>query len=391
MFWFLWQRVNEKLLPGFTTLLPESLPLYTRFNSYDLFWDKVECYKVAVTTLSHETFCHLNSHFDPLVISAFGTPTPDSSLYLLHHTPKVKSEYPPVLLVHGAAANANCWTIQGIGGQGLARQLHNKGFDVFAITFSHPHGDNRLQALQLADAVERICCLTGSETVNLVAHSKGGIACRAWLQGLSAAPLSRAVKRICFLGVPNLGTDFVFRYPSLTLALFAAGFSVPVPYEYIKLGFAHMDMRSFSVYRTGTFKGQAQMLKDLSNRAPLNAFDAETRTVYHGGDSILGYSPGIERAINDGGQFIDQLNSLPFPSFIDVAFLAGTTTPVFLPPQVEETESDGLVFVESALFEQSFVKGGCKILARDLMPVDHLEMLYSYSVGEWIASVLTMP
>jgi len=59
-----------------------------------------------------------------------------------------------------------------MGHVGLQQQLVELGYRVFAITFSHPHGDNYIQAQQLADAVQQVCSRCGVQKVDLVVHSK---------------------------------------------------------------------------------------------------------------------------------------------------------------------------------------------------------------------------
>ena len=75
----------------------------------------------------------------------------------------------------------------------------------------------------MADAIDRIKKLTGAGTVDVVAHSKGGIAARIYMSNMSATAYRHDVRRLVMLGVPNLGTDFAFRNPSISYLIYTAG------------------------------------------------------------------------------------------------------------------------------------------------------------------------
>lgn len=73
---------------------------------------------------------------------------------------------------------------------------------VETITFSDPAGSNRDHAEELAVAVDALIARTGADTIDIVAHSMGGLATRWYLRGHPDAP----VRRIAFIGSPHRGT-----------------------------------------------------------------------------------------------------------------------------------------------------------------------------------------
>lgn len=354
------------------------------------FWTHSELCSLPLSFPEDDYFCESSEHRNPDVVKAFGTSSPPGTFFLLHHGPSNQKRGYPVILVHGAGTDASCWTWEGPGLTGLAWQLWRRGFWVFGITFSHPHGDNRIQGRQLAAACEKVCQITGSPRVDIVAHSKGGIACRAWLQGMVEGVSCDAVRRVCFLGVPNLGLDFIFRYPLLALSAWSLGFSMPIPYVQLNVGLSKVDTQKHSPYRGGAFKGQGQMLRDWSKDYPLEPGDWEALTVYRGGQTMIGCSLGIEEAIKDGEDFVSRLAEKPFVNPVEVALMAGSTSFWLLGEGATAVLGDGLVLPESALESGIFEKSGCKILGKELFPVHHFEMLYLPLVADWVTEMLRL-
>ena len=139
-------------------------------------------------------------------ISPFGSATPDAKYYLLHYAAGWDSNRNavPLLLLHGAGLDATSFCdVFALGYTGLQQQLLELGYRVFALSFSHPHGDNYYQALQLADAISRVRELTGAPQVDVLAHSKGGLAAWIYLAGLAGIPYNGEVRRYIMLGTPN--------------------------------------------------------------------------------------------------------------------------------------------------------------------------------------------
>lgn len=73
---------------------------------------------------------------------------------------------------------------------------------VEAMTFSDPTGSNRTHAREIAAAVEALLDKTGAERVDIVAHSMGGLAVRAYLRDSGG----RRVRRVVFVATPQRGT-----------------------------------------------------------------------------------------------------------------------------------------------------------------------------------------
>ncbi len=200
-----------------------------KYKGSSRFWERVELQQVKKLEGKEERFCSQNEHQDLDVINCFQTATPASKYYLLHYAPgwDRNRHQIPILLVPGAGLDANSFTdLYAMGYDGLQQQLVALGYRVFAITFSHTHGDNFIQAEQLADAISHICNVTGKEQIDLVAYSKGGTAARIYLSGLSDTPYCGDIRRYVMLGTPNLGVDFPFRNPLFNYVIYISAFFV---------------------------------------------------------------------------------------------------------------------------------------------------------------------
>lgn len=354
------------------------------------FWQSIEVVQVPSLIGRKESFCSLNKHYDPEIAGLLGS-APDSSICLLHTAPWDSDGYPvPVILIHGAGINGNSWVVDFKNeGEGLARFLRKKGFRVFAVTFSHTHGENMIQAAQIARVVDIVCERTGCKKVDLVCHSKGGIVCRTWLQGMTDVPFRGNVRRLILSGVPNLGTDQVFRHPLLSIISHSLGVSNVVAYDYMWPMGVITNTTLESIYGDGSFKGQTQLLYEWADSVPLNLLEPEVQTTYYGGWSLFGHSRGIKQAIADGGFYLQKLNKLKFPQQVEVAIMAGSKH--YFGQVAGETgaPSDGMVFIQSAIYDDSFVKSGCRLLSIDILDVNHLEMIYHNQAAEWVFQQLT--
>lgn len=103
----------------------------------------------------------------------------------------------PVLLVHGYAHNRSGWFL-------LDRRLRQSGFTSIHTLNYMPYlsGVPEL-ADRLAERVEAICELTGSDKVHLVGHSMGGIVARWYVQELGG---DTRVDTAITIGSPHSGT-----------------------------------------------------------------------------------------------------------------------------------------------------------------------------------------
>jgi triacylglycerol lipase len=109
-------------------------------------------------------------------------------------------ERAPVLLVPG-------WSNRGRHLRHLARYLRENGWREDAVTtvdFRDPFGSNLEHATEIARAVHALRDRTGSDNIDVVAHSMGGLATRCYLAGLETrgCPL----RRVVFLATPHAGT-----------------------------------------------------------------------------------------------------------------------------------------------------------------------------------------
>ncbi len=108
----------------------------------------------------------------------------------------------PVLLVHGYGLNRGCFTF-------LKTYLHTRGYEwVWAINNRPLNSPIPVFAKRLGRAIERLKAETGSEQIDIVAHSMGGLVAAYALKEFGYAS---HVRRLVTLGAPWAGTrTFVF-------------------------------------------------------------------------------------------------------------------------------------------------------------------------------------
>ncbi len=122
--------------------------------------------------------------------------------------PDVTSDGMPVLLVHGFFSNGGYWW-------GIKRHLRRNGVDsVYTVNLEPPFADIDALARQLARRVAAICAASGQPQVILVAHSMGGLVCRAYLQRLNG---DRQTARLITLATPHAGTVHAHLIPGANL------------------------------------------------------------------------------------------------------------------------------------------------------------------------------
>ena len=159
--------------------------------------------------------------------TCFGTSEPDSGTFLLHVGPDIGlATGTPILFVPGAGDNASRGFIT------MASHFDYAFRPVFAITFPHPHGDVFQQAELVADAVAVVKARTGADHVDIVSHSKGGIATAVYLSNTASGtwgttdtatayasvgtPYDGSVRRAVFIATPLGGIDTAYRWSSGT-------------------------------------------------------------------------------------------------------------------------------------------------------------------------------
>ncbi len=285
-----------------------------------------------------------------LVADCFGASAPHSRAVVLHHLAPAPDAPPrdrPVLLVPGAGDNAiRSYTF-------MALTLRLAGFEVYAITFAHRHGDNFLQAEQVANALAVIGARHPDALIDVVAHSKGGMPTRIYASNHPGADWSAVhpaydargtryrgdIGRLFFFGAPLAGLDTSFRWPS---ANFFPVYGVPLDSPgswrtFFTAGnpFLPVDLEPYSLYggADGSFPGQAQMLApwdevyDLPGSNPLLGVYASVQqdwfTTYYGGFGFVSESDGIGDAIEESGGVVEALQRTGVDPDIDLYVVGG--------------------------------------------------------------------
>jgi len=362
-----------------------------KYKGSSRFWEWVELQQVEKLEGQQELFCPQNEHQDLDIIACFQTAMPSSNYYLLHYAPgwDCNLHQNPILLVPGAGLDANSFTdLYAMGYDGLQQQLLALGYRVFAITFSHTHGDNFIQAEQIAAAISRICSVTGKDQIDLVAYSKGGSAARIYLSGLSDTPYRGDIRRYIMLGTPNQGVDFPFRNPLFNYVIYISGSNGVLAWDKI-LSFGTMvEVSQRSIYRDGAFPGQCQLLYRWDDTYELDMLQQDWWTTYYGGSGLISHSRGIDQAIADGGNLVERLDAVGLEPGIDFYVLAGDNNVFNAFPGDESGPGDGLVFLESVLYTDGLARRGATLRTKDILPVNHLEFLYSRPVARWVGSKL---
>lgn len=369
-------------------------------------WPRVELHEDRSPLFVREPFSPAARQDEPDVVLGFGgDEEPPSSRFLLHAATGFDAAddgRPPVLLVHGAVVDATTsWgraSFRGRGGAGLAARLAGAGRRVFAVTFAHPHGCNFLWAEQLANAIARVRSLTGASKVDLVAHSKGGIAARIYCSDVRRPGMTRYrgdVRRLLLLGVPNGGIDVAFAYPNLNYWVIHHKASAPLSWTEALCYGLWTDLRKESLYAPpdglGAYPGQAQMLARWDGTYGLYEADPmqfDVRTTYEGGRGRVSISLGIEEAIAQGGGLIARLEKAGVARGVEVALLAGTKPYVMGFLGERRGPSDGLLLVRSALATDGLARSGAKVLRADTLHLSHVELAFADPAFAWVEEAL---
>ncbi|HZU98428.1 MAG TPA: acetyltransferase [Planctomycetota bacterium] len=368
-------------------------------------WERVELLEDKSSFFAKEPFWKDSRRQLPDIKAGFaGEAEPSSARFLLHCAKgwdRTDDKLPPILLVHGAVVDATkSWGKDGFlgrGGAGLAARLSQVGRRVFAITFAHPHGDNWMQAEQVANAIARIKTLTGAPQVDLLAHSKGGIAARLYCSSLrkpGMTPFRGDVRKLALVGVPNDGIDVAFAYPNLNYWVIMQNANAALCWTEALVYGVWTDLRERSLYDAteggGAFAGQAQMLKRWDTVYGLYESDEQfdTVTTYNGGKGKVSNSLGIDHAIKEGGDLIAKLNKAGVDKRVAVALLAGSKTAIMGFCGERRGPSDGLLLVRSALATDGITKAGARVFRRDVLKLSHVELVYAEPALRWIEETL---
>ncbi|GAB4280120.1 MAG: hypothetical protein Kow0029_24430 [Candidatus Rifleibacteriota bacterium] len=367
-------------------------------------WAKIELIKDTNKNFVYEEFHYKSRRTHSITQKAFGTQTPHSNSFLLHMAPGWdKATHPvPILLVHGAGDNAtrafaHPWVFDIpenglIEKPGMMQYLAQKGFSVFAITFSHPHGDNFLQAQQLANAITRIKQITGVEKVDVLCHSKGAMSVRIYASDIAGdypkyswiTPFRKDIRRILFVASPLKGIDTAFRYYAYNFTVMFEDLAAPVgPSSMMWEGaFARTDEHN------DLFPGQFQMLHNwVKDGIPFN-FQSYTNdanlsmyALYYGGKTGLLTSDGIDKTIQKAGDVINSLCKKGVDPSVTCSILAGKQQKIdtikffWLEIPVGEfaDASDGVLFLKSATYQKGLTARGAK--------VKHVKVINRHHVG----------
>lgn len=279
----------------------------------------------------------------PWIATCFGDDTPKSGTFLLHVGIHEKTaEGTPILMVPGAGDNGTRAYVT------LGTKLDKLNRPVFALTFAHPHGDVFQQAEVVADAIAVIKARTGAAQVDVVAHSKGGLAAVTYAASGggfgSAAYASKGtayrgdVRKLVLVAAPLGGIDTAFRWSSSNYfslerdaAVSPSAWTTYYPYgtAYLTL-YEDLSDQDFLAEDGDLFPGQRQLLARQDHDLPGTldyiggyAYQQDWYTTYEGGFGFYSYSDGIDAAIADGGDFIAKLKARGIDPGIATYLLAG--------------------------------------------------------------------
>lgn len=361
-------------------------------------WSKIEVLEDRRTKFAKEEYLDTTRHreypmFGGGVVRAFESEKPAPNLSLLHFAgePKEAKEAPPVLLLHGVGTDSTLsYHAKNIGGEeGLAPWLVQRGRRVFALTFAVPHGDNVAHAIHVAHAVKRVLEVTGAGRVDIIAHSMGGIAARAFIQSADPRipPYQGQVRRLVLVAVPNAGLDLTFRHPVSYLWFGRYGFPSPWTRKEGK------DVTKECI-TGGAFNGHLQMLADLRTMHPLSEREDHVHDTYVGNKFEGGVSPGLAAAEKQGGQFMKRLNGKGMPRGVEIFLVAGNDNVLRyydksgqVRTQIGEYDgpADGLVFVKSVFGLPKAVP----VKDRLELHVPHFELVYADEVKQAVEGWLS--
>lgn len=335
-------------------------------------WERVERYQddSPLFSTSDRVMLPKSRHIDEGIVRAFGTDSPHSSTFLLHHgrgwdtnTGRV------VILIHGASDHATrAWIKPGSlfndsHSTGLAADLAERGFRVFAITFAHKHGNLFFQSEHIANAIEIVKAKTGADRVTLVGHSAGGISARAYVSGYRLDPTFTSyrgdVDQLVTIATPHRGLDYQFRHPMVNYFFLDEKdprTNAPMSWDGMWMFGLWRDTQALSIYGDA-FPMQQQLLWNWRDRIPLSGYmdSIDSTITYGGGFGLFGHSQGIEAAIKKGGYYLRGLEQHPVDPNVEVVVIAGNQREI--PGVFNETDapSDGLIFEKSATYVSAMI------------------------------------
>ncbi|MGM0607287.1 MAG: esterase/lipase family protein [Candidatus Muiribacteriota bacterium] len=357
-----------------------------------------------------------------------GEGTLHSGYFFLHYSEgwDKETDKNPVLLVHGAGDTAyrgfahpfeeEIKPGEHIEYFGLGLELPMHDYPTFSITFAHPHGCNIMQAEHIANAVKRIQKVTGRENdpdfkVDLIAHSKGGVASRVYMSDLGKyydeyswiTPYRNDIERFFAVAVPLNGVDAQYRYYGMNLMAVDNNMPSPLGTDSILYYGVWKDLKN----NYKMFPGQDQILNDLvndpdtpvgfSNLSMTSDMNFSRNVLYNGGTSAFLTSSGIQHAIKRGGNLIQKLNNHGIHPDIDIHVLAGNDNQIddniefwfdLLPVGEKIAPSDMLLFVKSATYTDGLIKRGAEVKTKKVIPFNHMNIIFHREAKEIIVDLL---
>jgi len=204
------------------------------------------------------------------------------------------------------------------------------------------------------------------------------------MSNMSATAYRHDVRRLVMLGVPNLGTDFAFRNPSVSYLIYTAGGNGVIAWDKLIYLTATVAITPRSIYAGGGFPGQSQILYRWDNEYNLDVSQQDWWTTYYGGSGYVSHSQGIEAALLSGGCLISELEKHSLATDIELSVLAGESHLFAMIPLQTSIPGDGIVFRESALNTDAMVSGGAHLKDKQVMTINHIELLYHPRVARWV-------
>ncbi|PKK90746.1 MAG: hypothetical protein CVV64_07660 [Candidatus Wallbacteria bacterium HGW-Wallbacteria-1] len=386
-------------------------------------WERIELLRDNDPHFVKEPFHQEARQTHRVIQKIFGTAEPSSADVLLHFAPNWNKgkHATPILLVHGAGDHAfHGWCHpyvmeqpegQPIDKPGMMQYLVKKGYSVFAVTFSHSHGCNFLQAQQIGNAIARIKSVLrgGSDfKVDIITHSKGAMPARIYMSDMGKIdsdyswmrPYAGDVRKALFIGGPLKGLDTPFRYYAYNLSVMTKEMPAPIGADLFLFYGMYVNLRDYN----DMFPGQFQMLHNWVRDGI--SFDLQSATpdmlitrnaLYHGGVSALLSSRGIDSAIERAGNVIEKLNSRGVDPSIEVNVLAGSKQAIdyvsvgFLKIPVGEmaAESDGVVFLRSSTYTDGLTARGAGLGKVKVIDTHHVGLVVRKDAMEFVEEVLS--
>jgi pimeloyl-ACP methyl ester carboxylesterase len=116
--------------------------------------------------------------------------------FLPGRRPAPPAEGRPVVLIHGWSMNKSSMAL-------LAARLRRDGRDAYLLSYASLNPDMDVKALQVAEALRAIASATGEATLDVLAHSQGGVLIRAAARYHGALEL---LGNVVTLGSPHSGS-----------------------------------------------------------------------------------------------------------------------------------------------------------------------------------------